>query len=251
MDQGQIASGFLSRFLIIEYKGIRPKRNRQFNIPLPDNLKQKFADLATIAITVQRNNTCCQIEQTLEAQNLLDEFDNKADGLINKGGAIAEIWNRTHVKALKLAGVIAVGVNPHNPRINAEIASWAIDMVTTDSEALQKRFITGDVGTGDSKQAHDVKNAIEKYFTKPPTAVKNNEKIMKLHKAGIVPYAFLSNQTLGLASFRNGKLDSATSLKRNLQTLVDSGMLKEHKANTLVTGYGYSGVGYSIESHWK
>jgi hypothetical protein len=252
LDQSHIASGFLSRFLILEYTGDRPELNDNHNMPPSDQLKQKFADLMTVVITTTNNNTCLQVKQDKEAQDLLTKFNLKVDGKIRAAGgdAIREIWNRAHLKALKLAALISVGNNPHMPLVDALSARWAIHMVESDCQALQKRFSAGDIGTGDSKQINDVKRIIENYLSLPFGDVVKYGATEKLYKAHVVPYQFIIKKTYSLSSFKNDRLGSTVALKRTIQTMMDMGMLKEIPKAQLEQAYEYTGGAYSIGRHW-
>jgi hypothetical protein len=251
LDQSHIASGFLSRFMILEYLGDRPDINNDFNTPPSDSLKQKFADLVTVAITIQNNNTVCPVGQDPDGAKLLINFNHRVDTKIRGAqDTIREIWNRAHLKALKLAGVIAVGVNSHKPLVTGAIANWAVNMVQKDCEALQARFTSGDIGQGDSKQINDVKRIIENYINLPFSIAEKFGANEKLHKAYLIPYQFVIKKTYSLASFKNDKMGSTIALKRTIQTMIDMGMIKEFSKEKLETKYDYRGIAYHVEKNW-
>jgi hypothetical protein len=251
LDQSHIASGFLSRFMIIEYTGDRPDINKHFEQQPSDQLKQRFADLVTIAITVQNNNTVCQVTQDEDGTRILDEFNHMVDTKIRGANdAIREIWNRAHLKALKLSGVIAVGVNAHKPIVTGAIAEWAIQLVQKDSQALQARFTSGDIGQGDSKQINDVRRIIENYINLPFSEAEKFGATAKLHKAYLIPYQFVMKKTYSLAAFKNDKMGSTHALKRTLQSMVDMGMLKEFAKTELEGKYDYQGTAYHVGKNW-
>jgi len=251
LDQSHIASGFLSRFMILEYMGDRPDINENFNTPPSDSLKQKFADLVTIAITVQNNNTVCPVSQDADGAKVLADFNHMVDTKIRGANdAIREIWNRAHLKALKLAGVVAVGVNAHKPLVTGPVARWAIQMVQKDCQALQTRFTSGDIGQGDSKQINDVRRIIENYINLPFAEAEKFGATAKLHKAYLIPYQFIIKKTYSLASFKSDKMGSTFALKRTLQTMVEMGMLKEFAKVELEGKYDYQGTAYHVSKNW-
>ena len=251
LDQSHIASGFLSRFLILEYTGDRPEFNENSGAAPSDSLKQRFADLVTVAITVQNNQTVCPVQQDSEGAKLLKDFNHKVDSKIRGANdAIREIWNRAHLKALKLAGVIAVGVNQHNPIVTGAIATWAMTMVEKDCTALQARFTSGDVGQGDSKQINDVRRIIENYINLPFSEAEKFGATKELFKAYLIPYQFIIKKTYSLASFKNDKYGSTVALKRTLQAMLDMGMLKEFSKTELIGKYEYQGTAYHVTKNW-
>jgi hypothetical protein len=251
LDQSHIASGFLSRFMILEYVGDRPEFNENSGAAPSDSLKQRFADLVTVAITVQNNQTVCPIQQDPDSTKLLKDFNHKVDTKIRGANdAIREIWNRAHLKALKLAGIIAVGVNAHKPIVTGEIALWAMGMVEKDCTALQARFTSGDVGQGDSKQINDVRRTIENYINLPFKEAEKFGATEKLYKAYLIPYQYIVKKTYSLASFKNDRMGSTNALKRTLQAMLDMGMLKEFSKIELAGKFDYQGTAYHVTKNW-
>ena len=253
LDEGHIASGFLSRFLIIEYTGERPERNRNFNAPPPQRLVDQFRDLVTIALTTASNNTCAPVSMDAEGQAILDAFDAFADNHIRSSReSIREIWNRAHLKTLKLAGLVAVGVNPHSPVVTKEVATWCCQLVESDCLALQAKFSAGDIGTGDSKQMNEVQRVVENYFKLSlADAEKHGLPMSLLATRKYIPYMYIIRRTAGLASFRADKQGSTLALKRTIQAMVDSGMLVEINQAELLQKYQFSGKAFGIGSSWK
>jgi hypothetical protein len=251
LDPSRIADGLIPRFSIVEYTGDRPDQNENFGIPCPPVLLQKFTDLVTVAITVTNNNTCCPVQMDAEAKALTDAYNKEADKLIREGGVNAQLWNRAHVKVMKLAALIAVGVNPHAPVINGDAARWAITFVRKEITGVASRFTDGDVGQGDSKQMHDLKHVIELYFTAPPRTVTHDPVAASLQKARIISYRYLIQRTACVASFRNDRQGATAALKRALQAMVDSGIVSEIPIAMLQKNHKYSGVAYGIVGNWR
>lgn len=250
LDASHVAEGLIPRFSVIEYTGDRVPRNRNANVPPSQGLAQRFIDLVAISLTTSNNNACAPVQLDSHSVTLLDDFDSHADRVMNasKMDVEMQVWNRAHLKALKLSALLAVGCNPHQPVVTAEMAQWAIDFVTRDVELVAARFKDGDVGQGDSKQFHDLRRAVESYFSHPAKIVK--DRFADLHKARIIPYAYLSQRTANISSFRQDRVGATNALKRGVQTLVDSGMLVEVARQQLLEKYKFSGVAYAIGTNW-
>ena len=247
LDSSHISEGLIPRFMIIEYDGARPARNRNAGAPPPEELKKRFADMLTLSLTTANNGTCCPVQIDAGGMALLDGFDAKADSRINSGNSVeAELWNRAHLKSLRLAGIIAVGVNPHQPVVTAEIAQWAINMVTRDVEGVLARFNKGDVGVGDSKQLVDLRRVIQGYYDKAAP-----ERWAGVHSQGLIPYALLLQRTSNMVAFRQDRMGATNALKNSLRSLVDSGELVEIDRATLLKNYQFSGVAYGVGKHWN
>ena len=247
LDASHIAEGLIPRFTVIEYNGDRPARNRNANVPPSPELAQRFADLIAIAMTTTNNHTCCPVQVDAEALKLLDDFDTEADRIMNSSRHDVEmqLWNRAHLKALKLAALVAVGINPHSPVVSGDAARWAIAFTRQDVEGVAKRFKDGDVGQGDSKQHHDLKRVVEHYFKSKPKDVD-----AKLHADRLVPFRYISQRCSNIASFRNDRMGATTSLKRAIDVLVQSNMLVLIPVATLQKSYGYNGTAFGIGSSW-
>lgn len=250
LDVSHIAEGLIPRFTIIEYVGERPERNRNAGIAPPASLVQRVADLATVALTTSNNGQCNMVEVDDHSTTLLDKFDDFAGRqmLGRKAEVDMQLWNRAHLKAIKLAALLAVGVNPHRPVVTRDLAQWAISFVRRDVEAILARFKTGDVGQGDNKQLVDLRAAIEGYFNTPSATAK--QRFAQLNQARVIPYAFLVTRVASVASFRQDKLGATAALKRGLQTLVDSGALVELGKPVLLEKFGFSGVAYGVGKDW-
>lgn len=252
LDASHISEGLIPRFTVIQYQGDRPARNRSANIPPPLELAQRFADMIAVALTTTNNNTCCPVAIDDAGLKLLDAFDTEADLIMNdsKHEAETQLWNRAHLKALKLAALLAVGVNPHQPVVTAITSQWAIDFTRRDIEGVAKRFMDGDVGQGDGKQYHDLKRAIELYFSAPPKHILADHVCRTMHADKIIPYRYLAQRTAAVASFRVDKQGSSAALKRAIQTMIDSGMLIEILKIQLQQKYKFSGVAYGVSANW-
>ena len=251
LDQSHIASGFLSRFMILEYTGDRPARNPNFGLEPSASLKQKFCDIVVAAVSTANNNTICQVQMDQGGKKVLDDFDDYVDNKIRGANdVIREIWNRAHLKALKLAGLVAVGCNPHMPVVSTAMATWAIKLIEHDARSMEKRFVAGDVGQGDSKQMNDMRRLVEGYLKLSLAEVKKYGVTEQMHIGRIIPYQYLIKKSYNLSSFKNDRLGSTMAIKRTLQTLVDSGNLSLIAPAVLDKTYAYNGVAYGVGKHW-
>jgi hypothetical protein len=250
LDASHVAEGLIPRFSVLEYTGGRVPRNRNANVPPDPGLAQRFIDLVVVSLTTANNGACCNVELDSESLDMLDAFDQQADAIMNASRAEVEVqvWNRAHLKALKLAALLAVGVNHHRPTVTADLARWAIAFVTREVSLVAARFKDGDVGQGDSKQLHDLRRAIEVYYNGITPA--QFAKYAPLHRAGIVPYAFVLQRCAAMSSFKHDKQGATNSIKRGLQAMVEAGMLVEIARPVLSSKYAFSGVAYAISANW-
>lgn len=252
LSESQISEGLIPRFSIIQYEGKRLPRNLNSGHRPQDSLTSRFSEFVAASLTATNGNTCITVQTDGEAKVILDALDVKADKIINstKNEVELQLWNRAHLKALRIAALIAVGVDFHKPIIDKEIAEWAVDFVNREISLIAEKFKSGDIGTGESKQIADLKRTIQKYFDADPNNLKTLKAYSKFHSVGLIPYSYLNSRLIGMASFRNDKLSGTGALKRALQIMQDSGMLKLIDVQRMEKEFGTNGVFYVIGSGW-
>jgi hypothetical protein len=256
IDENIIADGLLPRFTLIEYNGVRPDLNYNHGSATPsEGLKERLA--ALVAHCLRLNNgvnnmpMCVHVNATDAAAKILNEYDVFATAKINGSdvNVIRHLWNRAHIKVLKLAALIAVGCDAYNPVIKTEYAQWAINVVNFDVAKLYNRFASGDFGKdeNESKQLDYIKAAIKHYLTSTFAQVKMYTHNEELHKAKIIPYAYLSKKLISAAPFRLDKIGSTNAIKKALVNLVDSGAIKEIGKLDLNTKHNTSQKAFMVE----
>lgn len=246
IDEAMIESGFLSRFLVIEYLGERPARNvAPISIPAPE-LVQRVADLVASTLQMQQNRQTLVVLMDAEATKALDGFDVWVDGQIRgQGEVIRQLWNRAHIKALRLAALVAVGVAPYAPIVAAEHAEWAIDMVKRDVGIMFDRFAIGDVGEGDGKIRSDLVSVITRYMEKGATGEN------RFHAKGCIRGVYLSRQTASRAVFKKHRNGADKALKDAIATMIEHGMLVQLEKSATRTQFQTASAIYALGDQWN
>jgi hypothetical protein len=196
---------------------------------------------------MQANRTCCEVPIDKKAQVILDEFDRVADRHINnnQSDVEAQLWNRAHLKALKLAALIAVGHDCHNPTITAETAAWAVHFIREEVGATTTHFNSGDIGTGDAKQVAEVIRVAASFYDTATATVSRYGVSRVFHKDGVIPHLYFMRRCYSLAAFRNDRAGAANALKRTLASLVDGGVLQEIPRQQMQERYGTTAKAYA------
>lgn len=250
-----VTTGFLPRFILVSYDGPRPPANLNRDVPIPQEVTAHLVTLSSIALQLAHNSAVCDVAWTPEAYNLLapgGQFDVYCDEQMNTSGgeAEAELWNRAHLKAMKLAALAAAATNPHEPKITEEYAVWAIDLVTKDVTTMLSKFSSGDFGTGDGKQIADVRKVLAGFFQ-----MTNQELFAKYRipegmlDNGIVPYIFLQRRTANVASLRNDRMGATHALQKCLKVMVETGELIElNKSAPELAALKYNGRMFVLAS---
>jgi len=229
LDSIHIAEGLIPRFSVIEYTGPRPPRNRNANQPPSQQLVAKFSELVAVSLTTANNGTCANVQMESPAIQLLDEFDAKADGMINAASSDVDmqLWNRAHLKALKLAAVIAVGCNPHAPVVTLNIARWSIDFVERDVAVMTTRFQRGEVGVGDHRHEVDIRKAVENYLAMSESQRLQYKTPKSLLNQPVVPFHYLRRKLRLLSAFKNDRRGMARALEDSLKDMVKAEILRQ------------------------
>lgn len=228
LDSASIANGLITRFSIFEYTGPRPPRNKNAFCPPPDTLLKMFTSLASVAMQAQNAKANTPVQKDEHADELFDLFDEHADRQINgsQSDVNKQLWNRAHLKALKLAALIAVGVNPHQPIITRDCAAWAMRIVSGDIEKLLSKFSEGEVGTGDVRLELDVKRAVREYLNMTYPERIAYDSPHKMAELQVVPYQYLRRKLRLLSIFKNDRRGSTIALKQTIDELVNGDVLQ-------------------------
>jgi hypothetical protein len=236
LNEDMISEGLLPRFLLVEYKGNRPPLNERHTEVEPSfHLIERLAALAAQCETVNHSNPrrVINVQATPDAAKLLYDFDKYADSRINNSNkeVIRQLWNRAHIKVLKLSALLAVGENMIEPTINAEHMNWSAQLVQADIAALTERFEAGEIGSNsfEVKQAHEIIRVIKDYITKSYSDSKADKysKFQNLHIDKVIPYVYIQRRLVAAAAFRNDKAQATFAIKRAIQNLVDADRIKE------------------------
>ncbi len=227
LDASAIGEGLIPRFSIFEYSGPRPMRNPLPFMAPPPALVNQFAGLLAVALAAKQNRAHCPVPMDSEAKKMLDAFDHHATEQINadQGDISRQLWNRAHLKALKLAALVAVGVNAHAPVVDRACADWAIALTQRDISKLLAKFADGDVGFGDLRMESDVRRAVEDYFGLTHRKRREYDVPETLVDKEIVPLSYLRRRLRSLSSFRNDRRGSSNALNATLASMVEGEVL--------------------------
>jgi hypothetical protein len=247
LDASAVTSGFLPRFFIIEYFGERPERNTNPGVPPSEGLLNRVAEVITYALTAQANNTCMPVMEDTHGKAVLDAFDKECDGnMRGHGDVLAEVWNRGHLKALKLAALIAVGVNPHQPVVTQGIAEWAVALIRADSTRLAARFRAGDIGEGFQKQRTLVIDAI-KWFLGTTHKTPKRE---AFRSSGVIERSAIHPRVAGQPAFK-GDRNPLDAFNKVMDDLIKNGEVVQIDSKTMKDRFGSTATCYGVGDNWN
>lgn len=231
LTEEMINEGLLPRFTIIEYTGVRVASNPSPLQAPPFILIERLCALMAHTKTIMGANKVINIAQKDDALKFTKEIDIFADKQINSANKeiTRQLWNRAHLKTLKLAAILAIGCDPYNPIITLENAQWAWSMVQNDIKSLSSKFEQGLIGVSSSevKQTIEMKRVMSDYIKDPWEKVEGYTHNKALYDAKIISYSYINKRCTPMAAFKNDRLGPTVAIKRCLQIMIDSDDIKE------------------------
>lgn len=229
VSSGAIAEGLLPRFLTISYEGPRVPLNEEANSNPSTALADHLGSVVTTVITMQQNNTFTEVSFTEAAREADRAFNKFCDDKINEPGAsaMAEIWNRAHLKMRRVAALLAVGRNHMAPIITPEDIAWAIQLLRSDIDRVAHRLGSGDVGTGDNRRVPAIQQVVKDFLQMDAQKRKVYKVPLPLLDKQIIPYAFFRRRLQQNASFYNDPRGPTFAIKGALQDAVELGVLQK------------------------
>lgn len=254
LDESMIAEGFLPRFTIIEYTGLRPPSNKAHNdIQVPYKLVDSVAGLVTQALALQHAAKVIDVQQTQDASEFADNFDKFADYQINsaQNEIVRHLWNRAHMKLLKLSALIAVGVNTYEPIIEIEHMRWAHSLIMQDITRLLSKFERGEVGIDNSEaeQTVQMRKAMVDYLLKDAGALECYCINVPMHTAKVIPGAYVSKRLTSLAPFRKDRMGATFAIKRCIQSLIEADIIREIAPKELRDRFNTTQKAYAVSDY--
>lgn len=246
LTQSMMEDGFLSRFLIVDYQGERPPLNGA-QTKMHPGLAQALHGLCAHALTLISRFATQQVSASHEASIVLDGFNLECDREINStvDESKRQMWNRAHLKAMRLAALLAVADNWLNPVIQIQHAQWALLLVRRDINIMRNKLETGEVGTDDSSREKKLLATIREYVEVGPRSEAYGCP-ESLRRAGVVPKRYLQMRLCRVQTFASGRNGATKAIDETMRSLVDSGYLADADKNWLTEHHNYFGKAYRI-----
>jgi hypothetical protein len=113
LTDSMMADGFLSRFTIVEYSGLRPRQSKNFNYEINEDMANQLVSIIHTADGLNNGKSSTLVEPDHEALTFLEAFDIKCDDEINgtRNQGWRQMWNRAHLKVYRIAALLAAADN--------------------------------------------------------------------------------------------------------------------------------------------
>ncbi|CAM3127825.1 hypothetical protein PANO111632_04680 [Paracoccus nototheniae] len=233
LDGDSIRKGLGPRCSVVISKAERPEMNDTCSSATPDAALVEH--LAGVLSWVMSMSSPLQVLNTsfeIEAAALHKDFDRETTWLINNSANIieSELWNRSHLKAMKLAALVASGVNHYSPTITADQMNWAINAERYSTNQLLREISSGEVGevTEDVRLSRVIKACTEYVTERDATKFPHGYRVdHDLHQKMIITFAYLNNKLGNTKPFRrDGHKQPSQIIRDCLKLLVDKGDLE-------------------------
>jgi Protein of unknown function (DUF3987) len=241
LTYSMLADGFLSRFITTEYIGPRPKANEARVLVPPKALVAHLQDLLVYARDLGRRRARQTAVLGIQAQKQLNDFDDECDDQVNAADseAITQPWNRAHLKALRVACLLAAAQNPLAPEVTGEQAEWALGLVRRDISRYLSRLQSGDIGQGDDERMKKLLHLMHEFLSQPLAPGYGVPQQMQTD--GIVPRKYLQIRAARIGIFKTHRFGAKRALDDAIANCLDNGHIVEmpkEKAGELYTFQG-------------
>lgn len=222
-----IKEGFLPRFMLIEHEGERGELTMKPYLPVPDDLSSQLITLISQVCSLHDDHIMIDIvTDGPESTVLLDEFQRYCSSRINSDerSEYQELWNRAHLKALRLAGLFALSDNIFLPKVTVQHAQLAIEYVLRDMLSYSIRMETGQFGAGELERTSKIKKVLFEFFEGKMEVSERNRRYLD---AGVIPLAFITRMLATNPIFSEVKRGAKQEIINIIGYLVKEGVLTE------------------------
>lgn len=250
-NERMASNGFLSRFMVQEIVAERAALNENPASAPNEELRQWFADLCAYSLQLNYNNQAIRVPTDAEGGALLRQFDQWCDAEIraHNSEGIRELWNRAHLKALKLATLRAV-VNSHlDPVVTLLEARWATDLIAKQTNALIAKFEAGEVGNtiGDiTAQENAMIKVIADYIRNPWKESYHGKR--EMHKDYCIAKGYIQQRCNNIKAFYAHGAMRKKAIDDTLYSLVEGDYLAAIDASQMWARYKTRARGFIISN---
>lgn len=246
LTESMMEDGFMSRFLLVEYDGLRPPLNTNPIREPSKALGDAVADLCTHAMTMLDRQDTVMVSRTEEAAKMMEAFERQCDEQINgtNDEMWRQMWNRASLKMMRVSALMAVADNWLNPIITKTHIDWALSLIHKDIAIMTKRIESGDIGMNDDSRERKIVKMLKEYLDAPVASSYGIPD--ELRKNSIIPRKFLQIRTARQVAFNSHRAGANTALDHTLRSMCDSGYIMEVDRNKMADQFNFHGKAYRI-----
>lgn len=245
LTEAAIGSGLLPRLHVVHTTAQRPPANPFAGHPPHPELIRRLKHFVEKADKLRLGGTVVDIPyQALSAAPqepgpntspndhvafLLNRYDKYCDRTIRVGhtdgdAGTAELHNRAHFIALRMASRMAVTNRPDNPTLDPDEVSWCLRQVEAGRQSLLEKFTSGEVGNDDETYLAAVKSSVVKFLAMTP-AQRDGANAEAAYQTGEVISAAYLRRALGRRQAIKSSGRASAIVEDALRTAVRRGIL--------------------------
>lgn len=229
LNENMISDGFVPRLCVVEYHGDRNIENVDAHKVLPDpRMLTKIADIASRRKQLNGTGHALDVQLDESSEVLIGRYRERINGLINSGDGIdVELFNRAALKALKIAALVSVGINPAFPVITEDVLSWAISLVESGNNTVIDRFRSGMFGgdVTEGKQINVMRLMLKNWVRNDVSKI--DSRYQFAHQNGMIPISIVLQKLVNDQVYRKDRMGATFAINRVIKTLIDCGELTE------------------------
>jgi hypothetical protein len=225
LELSHVTRGLVPRLLVIEPQGGRPEFNDANAVEPDPAMLQAVADLMTTCTMARHNNVTHAVPQDSDAARALIAFRGVCAARVDADDLLGDIWNRAHLNALRLATLIAVGVNHRDPIVTLEHAQWAIRVVEHCANGIYNRYRDGGMGSGQRDEPLDT--AIKWWLRATPKQRIAYNATKATAETDVMPLAFFRNRLKRVAAYRDDRRGVDAAVEAQLSIYCKIGYLRK------------------------
>lgn len=253
IDEGVITQGLLPRFWVLESFIERLRKNENAHLHKPDPyFISRIKDVICGSMMMNSRNAICEVQLSDDAKKLLYEYEGKCNDKINNSKSVAyqNLWTRAEQQAVKLASLIAVGVNHTMPMVQANHLQWAINEVDKSIANICKRVRTGDIASINTEhvQLENLRDLLQEYVNSKFKDLRKYKGVDSpaMHADRIIPWPYIYDRARRLAAFKRDRYGPAKAIESSIATLLKLGEIGEIKAFQIKEQYFKSYRAYTL-----
>lgn len=236
IDERIITNGLAARFMVFHTLAPRPYLNPNVGVAPTPELVERLRDYAARCLAYTPATGAVKVRLDPEASITFGQFERNTTDRVNANASNVhtELWNRAFIKALKLASLIAAGVNPDCPVVTKDVAEKSISLITSQIDYLTAKFADGEVGEeagNETKQRTHILRAIANYFAFPIDGWDNPDRIWREH--GIIRQSYIQSKVFTLPAFNKDRRGATKAIKDMLLSLSENGELQMAEATAM------------------
>ncbi len=266
LTEEMMEDGFLSRFGIIEHKGLRPQLNDRPNMtPPPDLLeclinmvKDADANISCGATTQVGLEEDASVFSTRYATWLTDQINTGNCGHEIENESIRQVYSRCHLKFLRMSALVclsnyystgysamgATGNQRKRLAITLDDMKWAHSFTERNRKWFLSKIDGGDIGVSESTRRDALMITLKEYIS--GKADKLGPALKKMQQSGIVTHATLRQRLARKQCFKEDRVGPTKLINEIINDFITDGFLVLVDKNELASDFSKGGKAYRI-----